>query len=127
MLAHTVNKSNLPTLGDPLRFEDFALDKGYIDNFARTGKLGYFIPIDPAFFRLLLKNKVRGLWVYHRVGRWNVHRYVVTVERLLRCLAVCANMGYPWLMEDEDGNEWILIPCQILERRRFTKYGGRLL
>lgn len=59
------NLAKLPSLGEPLTFEEGSwLDQGAIDDFCKTRALGLYLPIDPEFLRLLLKNDVRQLWIY---------------------------------------------------------------
>ena len=123
----SLNLHKLPALGAPLTFEaEGGIDRGAIDDFCKTRQLGLYTPIDPAFARLLFTNGVRHLWVYERPGRWQVRRYLVDVGALLAWWNASAKLGAPWLMTDERGDEWMLLPAHLLERRRFTRHGGKV-
>ena len=132
-LPHRVDRNKtpdlhkLPALGAPLCFEaEGGLDRGHIDHFCRTRQLGLFTPVDPAFLRLLMVNGVRWLWVYERPRRWQMRRYLVDTWRLLQWLDASAKLGAPWEAVDENGETWFLIPAHLVERRRFTRHGGKV-
>lgn len=122
----SLNLHKLPAVGGAIRFEDAGLDRGYIDNFGKLTELGLYLPLDPDFARLLVRNGIKHLWLYHRPRRWQLRRYVLDVGALLAWWQASIRTGNPWEVTDESGEDWLLVPVHLLERRRFTKFGGKV-
>ena len=124
---------SLPSLGSRVKFDAAGgLDRGFIDNFSTVDEIGLFNLLAPNLLTLLAKNNVRFLWLYERrcvksrQWRWITRRYLLDVQALVQWLVTSRALGHPYYCVDDRGDAWLLVPAHLLERRRYTRQGGKI-
>jgi hypothetical protein len=100
--------------------------------FQPSMKSGCFNLLAPNLLTLLAKNNVRFLWLYERrcvksrQWRWITRRYLLDIQALVQWLVTSRALGHPYYCVDDRGDAWLLVPAHLLERRRYTRHGGKI-